>query len=262
GTLLDDGLARYLSRTGRVSFISVSLDGSTPEVHEALRVVPGCFDAAVDGIRALVRAEYRPQMICTLHRGNAVQMGDVIALAERLGCGSVKFNHVQSSGRGEQFASEEGLGVAEVLALYRALERELLPKAQIPVYFDLPVAFHSIRRLLQDPLGSCQVLNILGMLAGGELALCGIGTTVPDLIYGHIARDDLRTVWCQAPGLAHLRALIPAQLDGVCGQCLHRDTCLGTCVANNYHETGRLNAAYRFCADAEALGLFPASRRR
>jgi SynChlorMet cassette radical SAM/SPASM protein ScmF len=262
GTLLDDKLAGYLKGTGRVSFISVSVDGATAQVHEALRVVPGSFDAALDGIQALVRAGYHPQMICTLHQGNAAQMGDMVALAERLGCGSIKFNHLQSSGRGEQYAVEQGLRVAEVLRLYRALEREVLPESKIPVYYDIPVAFHSIRQLTRDPLSSCRVLNILGMLAGGELALCGIGTTVPELIYGHIAYDDLRAVWSGSPGLTQLRALLPAQLEGVCGQCLHRDTCLGACVANNYHETGRLNAAYRFCAEADGLGVFPASRRR
>ena len=135
-------------------------------------------------------------------------------------------------------------------------------KSEIPVYFDIPVAFHGIRQLTHDPLGSCHVLNILGMLSGGELALCGIGTTIPELIYGHIAHDDLRVVWAAAPGLTRLRSLLPAQLEGVCGQCLHRDSCLGACVANNYHETGRLSAAYRFCAEADGLGLFPASRRR
>jgi SynChlorMet cassette radical SAM/SPASM protein ScmF len=262
GTLVDDGLAAFLKESGQLSFISVSVDGAAAEVHEALRVVPGCFDAALDGIRALVGAGFQPQLICTLHRGNAGQMGDVVALAERLGCGSVKFNLVQSSGRGDGYFEEAGLGVAEALGMYRRLELELLPCSAIRVYFEIPVAFHSLRRLTRDPLSACHVLNILGVLSGGELALCGIGTTVPELIYGHICDDDLREVWCEAPGLTHLREVIPAELEGVCGACMHRDTCLGSCVANNYHEAGRLNAAYRFCAEAEGLGLFPASRKR
>jgi len=262
GTLVDDDLAQYLEETGRVSFISVSVDGATAEVHEALRAVPGSFEQALEGIRALVRAGYRPQMICTLHRGNAAQMGEVIALSERLGCSSVKFNLVQGSGRGESYAEEDGLGVDEVLDLYHTLERELQPQATVPAYFDLPVAFHSIRRLTHDPLSTCHILNILGVLAGGELALCGIGTTVPELIYGRIGEDDLRAVWCESSGLARLRELVPSHLEGVCGACLHRHTCLGACVANNYHVAGRLNAAHHFCVEAEGSGLFPASRRR
>jgi radical SAM protein with 4Fe4S-binding SPASM domain len=82
------------------------------------------------------------------------------------------------------------------------------------------------------------------------------------LIYGHIEKDDLREVWCTSPGLARLREQIPAQLEGICGRCLHRDICLGTCVANTFHAVGRLNAPHQFCDRAEALGLFPESRRK
>jgi radical SAM protein with 4Fe4S-binding SPASM domain len=130
----------------------------------------------------------------------------------------------------------------------------------VRIYFDIPFAFYSIRKLLNDSLSRCTVHNILGMLAGGELSLCGIGVTVPELIYGHMGNDNLREVWCESPSLALLREQIPAQLGGICGQCLHRDICQGECVANNYHIAGRLKASHPFCNRAEALGLFPVSR--
>lgn len=259
GTLIDDDMATFLKEKG-VSFISVSLDGATPEVHEALRVVRGSFDKAVNGIRFLGKAGFNPQVICTLHQGNAYQLGAMIDLAAQLGCGSLKFNLVQSSGRGDHFIAGAGFSVQEVLDLYKSLERDHLPTSKLPVFFDLPIAFHSIRRLTYDPLGSCHILNILGMLAEGELALCGIGTTVPELVYGNIGVDDLRTVWCDSPGLKYLRQVIPSQLEGICGRCIHRDLCLGACVANNYHLSGRLQAAYQFCQAAEDMSLFPNSR--
>jgi SynChlorMet cassette radical SAM/SPASM protein ScmF len=262
GTLVDDDLARFLKGTSHVSFISVSLDGTTAETHEALRGVPGSYERALAGIKALVDAGFHPQLICTLHRGNVSQTAEIVALAERLGCGSVKFNHVQWVGRGEQFAREQGLEVAEIVQLYHRVENELAPRSQVRIYFDIPFAFYAIRKLLNDRLGRCSVSNILGMLAGGELSLCGIGVTVPALIYGHIENDGLREVWCHSPGLVRLREQIPAQLEGICGQCLHRDICQGACVANNFHVAGRLNVPYQFCDRAEALGLFPVSRKK
>ncbi|MGB6872555.1 MAG: radical SAM protein, partial [Dehalococcoidia bacterium] len=261
GTLVDDDLAEYLKQKG-VSFISVSVDGATAEVHDALRGVPGSYQDALDGIRALVKVGYPVQLICTLHRGNVSQMAEVVALAERLGCGSVKFNHVQRVGRGEQFAEQQGLEIPEIIILYHQVENELLPQSKVRIYFDIPFAFYPIRKLLDDSLCRCTVRNILGMLAGGELSLCGIGVTVPELIYGHMEDGNLREVWYYSPGLALLREQIPAQLEGICGQCLHRDLCQGECVANNYHVAGRLNATHQFCDRAEALELFPASRKK
>jgi SynChlorMet cassette radical SAM/SPASM protein ScmF len=262
GTLIDDALAGFLKQTPHVSFISVSLDGVTAETHDALRGVAGSYEWALNGIEALLAVGFRPQIICTLHRGNVSQVEDIVALAEERGCGSVKFNLIQELGRGEQFAEKQGLGVAEIIQLHRHVEGELVPRSKVRIHFDIPFAFYPIPKLLHEALNRCAVLTILGVLASGELSLCGIGVTVPDLIYGHVGRDDLREVWCHSPGLIELREQVPAQLEGVCGRCLHRDMCRGYCVANSFHTLGRLNAPYQFCDHADALELFPASRKR
>jgi SynChlorMet cassette radical SAM/SPASM protein ScmF len=262
GTLIDHALAKFMKQREHISFISVSLDGVDAETHEDLRGVRGSFEQAITGIRNLVKYGFRPQLICTLHKGNVSQMGAVIKLAGDLGCGSVKFNHVQQVGRGEQFADDQGLAIAEIINCYQGIEKDLRNESEIPVHFDIPFAFYSIRKLLDDNLATCAVRNILGLLAGGELSLCGIGVTVPELIYGYIASDSLRDVWCNSPGLVQLREQVPAKLEGTCAQCIHRDLCLGACVANNFHVTGRLNAPNQFCHIAGELGLFPESRKR
>jgi SynChlorMet cassette radical SAM/SPASM protein ScmF len=262
GTLIDDDLAEFLKQTPEVSFISVSVDGSTAEIHDALRSVPGSFKRAIAGINALVGEGFQPQLICSVHKENVSQMDEVVALAERLGCGSVKFNYIQALGRGEQFAEDHGLDTAEVIRKHRDNEKMVSSRSKIPVYFNVPFAFYPVSKLLRGSLNNCSVTTILGMLSDGALSLCGIGVTIPELLYGHIEQDDLRGVWCDSPGLILLREQIPALLEGVCEQCIHRNLCLGTCVAYNYYETGRLNAPYHFCDQADTLGLFPASRKR
>ena len=262
GTLIDNDLAGFLKQRKHVSFISVSLDGADEKTHESLRAVRGSFEQAISGIRNLVDQGFRPQLICTLHRGNVSQMGEVIKLAEDLGCGSLKFNHVQKMGRGERFAGEQGLQIAEIINLSHHLATNAGNAKKMPIYFDIPIAFCSIRKLLDNQFGGCTVRNILGLLAGGELSLCGIGVTTPELIYGHIAHDSLHDVWCSSPGLVQLREQVPAQLAGICSHCIHRDLCQGECVANNFHASGRINAPFQFCQKADALGLFPESRKR
>jgi len=111
-------------------------------------------------------------------------------------------------------------------------------------------------------MGRCDIHHILGMLAGGELSMCGIGVTVPELIYGNIASDNLADIWYNNPGLIELRGLIPFSLQGICGSCIHQEICLGDCVANTYQQTGILNNSFYFCAQADQLNLFPVSRRK
>lgn len=260
GLLIDANLAKFM-RNKRVCFISISLDGANAETHEALRLVEGSFQRAIDGIGALVSAGFRPQMICTLHRGNVSQIEDIVKLAESLGCGSIKFNHIQDIGRGGRFFKEQGLGVSEIINLYRYIEHEVQPKSKIYIHYDIPYAFYSIRTLMKESIKRCTVHNILGMLSSGELSLCGIGVTVPEMVFGHIALDSLHQVWCEASSLLELRAKVPGQFEGICGRCIHKNICMGECIANNYNQTNKINASYIFCVMAEELGLFPSSRR-
>jgi len=262
GTLLDSSMAEFLKNTKHVSFISVSIDGADAGTHEYMRCVTGSFESAVSGIRDLVEQGFHPQLICTLHKGNASQLEEVIELAENLGCGSIKFNHIQQIGRGESFFDDQGLNVTEVISLYRWLEKKVVRNSRIPIRFDIPFAFATIRRLINDALGSCAVKNILGVLSGGELSLCGIGATVQELVFGDIQKDSLSEVWYNSPGLRLLREQIPEQLEGICSECLHKDLCLGGCVANNFHMQGKLNAPYQFCERAATLKVFPETRKR
>ena len=92
--------------------------------------------------------------------------------------------------------------------------------------------------------------------------MCGIGMKIPELTYGRIGQDALVEVWCHHPTLMALRQSLPAKLEGVCAECLFQAQCLGSCVAENFHQSKRLTAAYWFCEQAEQRGLFPGERLR
>jgi SynChlorMet cassette radical SAM/SPASM protein ScmF len=260
GILIDASLARFLKDKPNFKFLSVSLDGADAATHEALRLIPGCFDQAITAIQNLVEVGLSPQIICTLHQGNRDQVSAMVRLANDLDCQSIKFNHVQSSGRGQVMAETEGISTPDIIEIYNYIENVVAPTSQIPVHFDIPLAFHPPKTLIRKAVGQCSVLNILGMLSGGELSLCGIGVTVPELIYGNINEDDLADIWCNAPGIKLLRQIVPEGFTGICGRCIHRDFCLGACVANTYAATRSLSSSYYFCTEADESGLFPDSR--
>jgi len=262
GTLLTPSLARYLKDKSSLHLISVSLDGAVPETHDAFRGVEGSFEQACQGLRYLVEVGYRPQVIMSLHGGNVNEMEGLLQLAEGLGAGSVKFNLVQPSGRGELMTKRgQTLDIQRLVELGRWVETDLQKRASIGLFYDWPLAFYSLKSLLTLDGFSCNIFSILGVLPTGHLAMCGIGTQVPELVYGQLGQDDVFTVWTTHPILADLRRNLVAQLEGICGACLMRERCLGTCVAQNFYLHQRLTAAYWFCQEAEAAGLFPTSRR-
>jgi SynChlorMet cassette radical SAM/SPASM protein ScmF len=261
GTLINSENAELLKNSKTMNFVSVSIDGADAATHDELRGVRGSFTRAVEGIEHLVKAGFQPQLICTLHQGNLGHIDEVIQLAGKLGCGSVKFNHLQDVGRGADMARSEAIPMADLPEIYRGVDKRYR-KNSIRVFFDIPPAFRSLNDILHSPPGMCNVLSILGILSGGEAALCGIGIEIPELVFGHLQASNLADIWNSAPGLELLRKTIPDGLEGICGNCIHRNSCLGLCIAHNYHESGRMSAPCSFCSEMDTLELFPDNRKK
>lgn len=264
GVLCTPVLARDLVGSG-MYHVSVSLDGADAQTHEWVRGIEGCFDAAVSGIRNIVAAGIRPQVIMSLMRRNVGQIEQLVRMAESLGASSVKFNLVQPTARGEQMHEKgETLGVEEMIALGKRVENDLARTAKIRLMYGHPVAFRSLGRLFgrDGDCGICGIRGILGVLAGGSYALCGIGESVPELVFGHAAKDDLSEVWKDNPVLNEIREGMPRKLEGICGDCVMKGVCLGSCVAQNYYRSRNLWAPFWFCEEARRAGLFPGSRIR
>ena len=242
-------------------FVAVSIDGADAATHEWVRGVPGSFAAAKQAVRNLAATGSRPQIIFTVMRGNAGQVDAMVRLAEELGAASLKFNVVQPTARGESLhEKQETLNIAELIALGRHVEQELAPQTKLKIIFHYPLAFRSLQHIAGDGCGACGIFGILGVIASGHYALCGIGEQVPDLIFGAVGKDKLQEIWQGNSVLKALREGLPERLEGVCGRCLMKQRCLGLCVAQNYYSKGSLWASYWFCEQAEAAGLFPASR--
>jgi SynChlorMet cassette radical SAM/SPASM protein ScmF len=246
-------------------FASVSLDGTDPETHEWVRQVPGSYQAALRGIGYLVQAGIRPQIIFTIMQKNKDQVPSVVRLAQELGASSVKFNILQPSPRGDKMREEgETLPLPEMLELCRWVEHELCPTVDIPLFFGHPPAFSPLKRVFgpQADRFKCGILGIIGVLANGSYALCGIGSHIPELVFGHAARDSLADVWQNNPVLQEIREGLPDRLGGVCHDCLLKRICLGLCLAQNYYQSRDLWTPYWFCQQAMEAGLFPESRTR
>jgi SynChlorMet cassette radical SAM/SPASM protein ScmF len=266
GVLCTPELAAKLKSTGERPFVSVSLDGTDAETHEWVRGVPGSFDGAIQGIRNLVEAGFRPQLIMSIMRRNRDQMEPLVRLAEQLGAGSVKFNIVQPTSRGEKMhAAAETLTLEELIETGAWVEKTLSASTSLTVVYHHPPAFRPLGNIFGEEAsggGRCGINGILGVLSSGSYALCGIGEAIPELIFGDASKDRLEDVWNGAPALQELRDGLPGRLTGVCGECVMNSLCLGNCVAQNYYSNRDLWSSFWYCEEARSKGLFPESRLR
>jgi len=144
GVLCTPAMAAEMARSAD-RFVSVSIDGADAATHDWVRGVGGSLRQAQQGVRNLVAAGIRPQIIMSLMRCNLDQVPAVVRMAEQLGASSVKFNVVQPTGRGERVhEGSEGLPVAEVIEVGGRVEMELAPTTDLALHFDYPLAFRSM----------------------------------------------------------------------------------------------------------------------
>lgn len=260
GTLIDRDTTAFLKKHG-VTSLSVSLDSHRPSFHDSFRGVKGAFDGAVSGTELLAVEGISVQLIMSLVTENAADIEGLIDTAGRLGARSVKINPVTPLGRGGALTDRgKTLPVEELLRLSGWVEGDLSHRYDIETFFTIPSALKPISHLFDGRNAQCRILNIIGILAGGDISICGIGREEPKLIMGNVRTDDLAEVWENSPILERLREVVPRRMEGICGRCVMAGICLGSCRADAYVLSGSLSASHWICEEAYKKGLFPPGR--
>lgn len=253
-------------KTCKNNFVSVSLDGSDAKTHEWVRGVFGCFEAALKGVKNLIAGGIKPQIIMCIMRRNKNQMEPLVRLADSLGAESVKFNITMPIARGEKLhKNDDTLTIEELVELGAWVENSLSASTNLRIVYDHPAAFRPMSKMFGERgsgYSRCGILNILGVLANGGYALCGIGENIPELVFGHAATDDLKNVWENTGVLNEMREGLTERLEGICGDCLVKNVCLASCIAQNYYRSNDLWAPFWYCEKALIAGLFPKTRMR
>jgi SynChlorMet cassette radical SAM/SPASM protein ScmF len=260
GTMIDRDMAGVIKEC-EVRQVSVSLDGATAAQHDKLRGIKGCYGKSVDALHYLRAEKISTQVIMSLYKQNIPEIEALAALCDDLEVSSFKINPVMPTGRGEKvFQRRENVDIEELIRVDRWIEADLGSKYKTEIYFCMPIGLKSLHALTSYSLYECHILNILGILADGTISLCGIGQTETDLNMGNIAKDDLIEIWRHHPLLQKLRKETPSQLSGICGRCIFKFRCLGSCRACAYASSGDLRSPFFMCDEAYGKNLFPASR--
>jgi SynChlorMet cassette radical SAM/SPASM protein ScmF len=265
GVLCTPEIARKIGEC-KNPFVSVSLDGADAEMHEWMRGVSGCFETSLEGVKNLVNEGIKPQIIMSIVRRNKDHMERLVRLAESLGAKSVKFNPTMPIARGEKLHDRgDTLAIEELVKLGSWVENGLSDATNLRLSYDHPVAFRPLGKMFGDTgdgCSTCGIIGILGVLSDGSFALCGIGANMPELVFGHAETDRLKDVWETTGILKELREGLTNRLEGICGDCLMKDLCLGSCIAQNYYTNKNLWAPFWYCEEAGKAGLFPETRKR
>jgi len=228
GTLINEQNAKRISET--FSFIKISLDGSTPEIHEFHRG-KGSFANTVKAIDLLIRYEAPLQIAMTVTRKN---IHDIDAMTKRFGS-RLTFAPLFIAGRAKtkKELSITGKEYYEALASVNGVK--------------------PLSRLCSSLAASKQKRNMKCAIGDGEISISETGDVYPcQLLHfpqfraGNVKERLLKTIYETSEVLQHCRDLTVLEVSG-CKKCEIRFICGGGCRARAFYEENKLNVSGSFC---------------
>jgi Fe-coproporphyrin III synthase len=272
GSLIDDDIAAFIASTGRCDSVQVSVDGSSPETHDACRG-KGSFDKAIRGIRTLQRHGVHVTVRVTIHHHNVHDLENTARmLLDDLGLPGFTTNAAGYLGscRGN---------AGGVLLTTRERQEAMETLVQLTETYNGRISANAgplAEARMWREMEEARTSGASGFSYGGHLTGCGCptskiavradGAIVPcsmlaHMVLGHINRDSLAEVWQSSPSLNALRRrhTIPLADFQFCAGCSYTPYCTGNCPGLAYTLTEQVDhpspdaCLRRFLADGGEL---------
>ncbi|MEA2101091.1 MAG: radical SAM protein [Thermodesulfobacteriota bacterium] len=229
GSLVNKDIAAKIRESG-IQRVSVSLDGTTSEIHDRFRGMPGAFNDALRGISCLEKADCPFQINTTVAAMNVHQMDEFPAFVESLGAMAWHVFFLVPTGRGHDLEPAH-------IDQYRAMLSgfyQVYMDARIECKATCAPQFY---RILAE---KGQKVKTKGCLAGtGFGFVSSTGVVQPcgflQIPCGNIRQESFADIWTGSKTLTMLRD--PNKLKGKCRSCTYRDVC-GGCRARAYEIKG------------------------
>ncbi len=212
-------------KTSGVKMISLSLDGSNPEVHDNFRQVPGAFNLAMKNMTLARQSSFPFRVNTTVTQHNLSDLFNIEKVAVEKGANEWDVFMLVPTGRGKvkmEITPEQY--EQTIQSIYKASLTSSIPIKMTcaPQYMQViaqhqkePRQTHAGGRGCMAGNGFCFISHI------GEVYGCGF---LP-ISAGDIRQQKLKQIYQQSPLFVQLRN--HESLKGKCGKCEYKAVCGG-----------------------------------
>lgn len=256
-----------LSELG-VRSVSLSLDGSTADMHEGIRGVKGHFEDTLAAARKLVGMGFSVQINTTVMPANVEQLADIALILRNLGIRTWEIFFLVSVGRGEtmeELTAAQNEDVCNFLAdmtcygfTVRTVEapfyRRILAERNAGRGRDRQHgALYTFlrdrsRELLGEPDREMALSRLPTRDGSGIVFVAHNGDVYPSgflpLAVGNVRDRSITEIYRRSESLMAIRN---GQFSGKCGICEYRDSCGGS-RSRAYSHTGDMLAEDPGCS--------------
>ncbi len=227
GWLIDDSMAKKLKTAG-IKTVSISLDSSIPENHDAFRGVRGSWKKAISAIKALRANNVLVQVNTTVTQENYHEIEEIMSLVEKLGVENFHLFFLVPTGRATRIAdiSPEKYEEMIKMAFSKTTKHNLNVRPSCAPQF-MRIAKSMGLDMRKWIRGCIAGLYYCRVCSNGEITPCPY---LP-IKLGNVRNRTFSDIWFTSPILNDLRN--SDKLKGKCGRCTYRDLC-GGCRARAY----------------------------
>ena len=233
GSLIDKQTASFLKNLNSIKpiRIRISLDAAHPEVNDAYRF-SGSFTAALNALDKLQENGIVPELSSVVHKKNISSFTELLLLMQKRNMKVLHVNPIMSAGRG--VTQKELLLPLKDFRMVMEQRNEWECTYGVKIKADSPLDFLVAPEKDADIEKRCLLAHFfLGVHANGDIYPC---PNMMDIILGNIRKDDLFSIWQNAPFLKEIRNT--ELLKGACATCKYKERCGGGCRALAWQEKG------------------------
>ncbi|BCB96361.1 radical SAM/SPASM domain-containing protein [Dissulfurispira thermophila] len=255
GTLVTDEICQNIKASG-IRIVSLSLDGSTKEVHDDFRNENGAFDGTVNAARLFKKHDIEFIINSSFTKRNQEEIPKVYKLAKELGATAWYMFMIVPTGRGEDIMNEliSKEDYEKILEWHYHMEKDerdmLVRPTCAPHYYRIVLqkskeeGARFERRTLKFSTGGSK-----GCIAGQLICLINVDGDVLPCSYfpmsaGNIKKQTFKDIWENSELFKDLRNF--KKYKGRCGSCEFVNVC-GGCRARAYSVYGDYLAEEPFC---------------
>ncbi|NLX18254.1 MAG: radical SAM protein [Desulfobulbus sp.] len=269
GSLVNAETCRRIKESG-IKMVSLSLDGSTAEIHDDFRNQPGAFSGVMNAIHLFNEHKINFLINSSFTKRNKEEAPKIYQLVKDLGATAWYMFMIVPTGRGEEIMAEliPADEYEEMLNWHYDMEKEedelLVRPTCAPQYYRIILQRSKAegerfkRRSLSFSTGGSK-----GCLAGQLICLIDVdGNVLPcsyfPLSAGNLHTQSFRDIWENSKLMLDMRNFTGYKDN--CGRCEYVGVC-GGCRARAYAVTGDYMAGEPFCNHVPGRRLHEHSSR-
>jgi SynChlorMet cassette radical SAM/SPASM protein ScmE len=252
GTLFDREKAAAIAATSRCNTVQISVDGSCPEIHDAIRG-KGSFARMVRGIEALKNAGVPVSVRVTINRINFRDLPNIFRFlindfeirgvstneAFPRGAAQCNISHLDMTPKERRESEKISLELAQTYPTIGAMAGPLVIGRKLKEIDEDLKKPPELRKKGKGYLSACGIAsNGLAIMHDGKVVPCH---QLPHMVLGQVGVDPIKRIWHESVGLHYLRTRHRIPLDALeeCRGCKYQPYCTGGCPATAYAATGK-----------------------